>query len=103
MILDPYRQLIDDYLAEDAYQATWIFDRLQKSGYQGSYKTVQQYVRSVKDRRGRLAYSRFETEPGLQAQVSIMAFSWLSVIILTPRPREATFRARKTSSPKASN
>ena len=44
-ILDDYRQLIDDYLAEDAYQATWIFDRLQKSGYQGSYKTVQQYVR----------------------------------------------------------
>ena len=68
-ILDPYRQLIDDYLAEDDYQATWIFDRLQKSGYQGSYKTVQGYVRSVKDRRGRLAYSRFETEPGLQAQV----------------------------------
>ena len=68
-ILDPYRQLVDDYLAEDSYQATWIFDRLQKSGYQGSYKTVQQYVRSVKDRRGRLAYSRFETEPGLQAQV----------------------------------
>ena len=68
-ILDPFRQLIDDYLAEDAYQATWIFDRLQNSGYQGSYKTVQEYVRSVKDRRQRLAYSRFETEPGLQAQV----------------------------------
>lgn len=68
-ILDSYRQLIDDYLAEDAYQATWIFDRLQKSGYQGSYKIVQQYVRSVKDRRRRLAYSRFETEPALQAQV----------------------------------
>jgi len=68
-ILDPFRQLIDDYLAEDDYLATWIFDRLQKSGYQGSYKTVQLYVRTVKDRRGRLAYTRFETEPGLQAQV----------------------------------
>jgi transposase len=67
-IIDPFRQLIDDYLAEDAYQTTWIFDRLQKSGYQGSYKTVQEYVHSVKDRRQRLAYSRFETEPGLQAQ-----------------------------------
>jgi len=68
-ILDSFCQLIDDYLAEDAYQATWIFDRLQKSGYQGSYKTVQKFVHSVKDRRRRLAYSRFETEPGLQAQV----------------------------------
>ena len=68
-ILDPFHQLIDDYLAEDDYQATWILERLQKIGYQGSYKTVQKYVRSVKDRRQRLAYSRFETEPGLQAQV----------------------------------
>ena len=39
-ILDPYRQLIDDYLAEDDYQATWLYDRLQRLGYQGSYKTV---------------------------------------------------------------
>ena len=68
-ILDPYRQLIDDYLAEDDYQATWLHDRLQRLGYQGSYKTLQEYVRTVKERRTRLAYSRFETEPGLQAQM----------------------------------
>lgn len=68
-ILDPYRQLIDDYLAEDSYQATWLYDRLHKAGYRGSYKTVQEYARSVKERRQRLAYSRFETEPGRQAQV----------------------------------
>ena len=68
-ILDPYRQLIDDYLAEDDYQATWLHDRLQRLGFQGAYKTVQEYVRTVKERRTRLAYSRFETEPGLQAQV----------------------------------
>jgi len=68
-IIDPYRQLIDDYLAEDDYQATWLHDRLLHLGYQGSYKTVQEYVRTVKDRRTRLAYSRFETEPGLQAQI----------------------------------
>lgn len=68
-ILDPYRQLIDDYLAEDNYQATWLYDRLQNMGYSGSYKTVQLYVRSVKERRTRLAFSRFESEPGWQAQV----------------------------------
>ena len=68
-ILDPYRQNIDDYLATDDYQATWIFDRLEKMGYPGSYETVRDYVRSVKERRSRLAYARFETEPGLQAQV----------------------------------
>jgi len=68
-ILDPYRQIIDDYLAQDAYQATWIYDRVRKAGYQGSYETVRDYVRKVKERRSRLAYIRFETEPGLQAQV----------------------------------
>jgi transposase len=68
-ILDPYRQTIDDYLAEDDYQATWILDRLKKMGYSGSYETLRDYVRSVKERRSRLAYARFETEPGLQAQV----------------------------------
>ena len=68
-ILDPYRQIIDDYLAADEYQATWVFDRVKKMGYPGSYETVRDYVRSVKERRIRLAYARFETEPGLQAQV----------------------------------
>ena len=68
-IIDPYRQVIDDYLATDDYQATWLLDRLKKMGYLGSYATVRDYVRSVKERRSRLAYARFETEPGLQAQV----------------------------------
>lgn len=68
-VLDPFRQIIDDYLAEDAYRATWIYDCLKKAGYQGSYETVRDYVRTVKERRSRLAYIRFETEPGLQAQV----------------------------------
>ena len=68
-ILDPFRQIIDDYLAEDEYKATWIYDRLKKAGYQGSYETVRDYVRTVKERRSRLAYIRFETEPGLQGQV----------------------------------
>lgn len=68
-ILDPFHQTIDDLLAEDDYQATWILDRLKKMGYTGSYETVRDYVRSVKKRRSRLAYARFETEPGLQAQV----------------------------------
>ncbi len=68
-ILDPFRQIIDDFLATDEYQATWILERVKKMGYSGSYETVRDYVRQVKERRYRLAYVRFETEPGLQAQV----------------------------------
>jgi len=68
-ILVPYRRIIDDFLAEDDYQVTWIFDRIKKIGYPGSYETFRDYVRLVKERRCRLAYAHFETEPGLQDQV----------------------------------
>ena len=68
-ILGPYQQIIKDYLEQDNYQATWIFERLKKMGYRGSYDTIKIYVRKIKEQKSRLAYVRFETEPGLQAQV----------------------------------
>jgi transposase len=68
-ILDPYKQVIEDLLAEDAYQATWIFARIQHLGYPGGYDTVRHYVQGIKKQQSRLAYIRFETEPGRQAQM----------------------------------
>jgi transposase len=68
-ILNPWRQIIEDYLEEDAYQATWIFDKLTRMGYAGGYTTVKTFVQSVKEKKTRIAYMRFETEPGRQAQV----------------------------------
>jgi len=68
-ILAPYRQMIRDWLEHDDYQATWIFDKIKQLGYAGSYDTVKIFVRSVKKQRARLAYLRFETMPGLQAQM----------------------------------
>jgi transposase len=68
-ILAPYYQSIEDFLQEDSYQATWIFDRLRQLGYAGSYDTVKDHVRTVKEHKTRLAYIRFETQPGYQAQV----------------------------------
>lgn len=68
-ILDPYRQIIEDYLEEDDYQASWIFDKLKRMGYAGGYTTVKTLVQSIKEKNTRIAYMRFETEPGRQAQV----------------------------------
>jgi transposase len=68
-ILDPYRQIIEDYLEEDAYQATWIFDKLTRMGYTGSYTTVKTFVQFIKEKNTHIAYMRFETEPARQAQV----------------------------------
>jgi transposase len=63
-ILEPYHQVIRDFLNEDDYQATWIFDRLKRMGYAGSYDTLKIFVRSIKEQKYRIAYTRFETEPG---------------------------------------
>jgi transposase len=46
-ILDAYRPAIRDWLAQDSFQATWIYDRLRPLGYTGSYDTVREYVREV--------------------------------------------------------
>ncbi len=68
-MLDPYKQVIQDLLAEDAYQATWLFERIRQFGYPGGYDTVRHYVQGIKEQQSRLAYIRFETEPGRQAQM----------------------------------
>lgn len=70
-ILAPYVQIIKDYLEDDDFQATWLWDRVKNRGYGGSYDTVKRYVRTEKAKKNRLVYARFETEPGRQAQ-----FDW---------------------------
>jgi transposase len=72
--LDPYQQIVRDFLEEDDYRATWVYDRLRNLGYDGSYETVKKYVRRIKDQNTRLAYIRFETEPGMQGQVDFGDF-----------------------------
>jgi len=73
-ILTPYYGLIRDWLATDDYSATWIHDRLKLQGFTGSYDIVKRFVRQEIAKRARLAYVRFETEPGLQAQVDFSDF-----------------------------
>lgn len=73
-VLEPYHQVIQDFLDEDDYKATWIFQRLKNLGFTGSYETVKRYVGTIKEQKTRIAYIRFETEPGLQAQVDFGDF-----------------------------
>ena len=78
-ILTPYHQMIRDWLDHDDYRATWIFDKLKDLGYTGGYDTVRYFVRDVKNQKARLAYIRFETEPGCQAQMD-----WADFKVLNP-------------------
>jgi transposase len=74
-LLDPYRDTIKTWLEEDMdYTGTWIYDHLRSLGFQGSYEIVKRTVASLKAERQKIAYMRFETEPGYQAQVDFGEF-----------------------------
>lgn len=74
-ILDPYHEVINAWLDEDEYYtATWIYDRLVNRGYTGSYETVKRKVGKLKKNKQKIAYIRFETDPGHQAQVDFGEF-----------------------------
>jgi transposase len=74
-LLDPFRENISFWLNEDLeYRATWIYDRLTNMGFTGSYEIVKRKVHEIKAERQRVAYMRFETEPGYQAQVDFGSF-----------------------------
>jgi transposase len=68
-ILTPFVRIILDWLSQDDYRASWVFDRIKQIGYGGSYETVKKFIRPIKEQQARIAYARFETMPGLQAQV----------------------------------
>ena len=73
--LDPFTDNIVAWIEEDiAYSATWIYDRLSNMGFTGSYEIVKRKVRLLKAERQKVAYMRFETEPGYQAQVDFGEF-----------------------------
>lgn len=73
--LDPYVDNIRTWIEEDfEYKATWIYDRLTRIGFTGSYEIVKRKVREFKGERQQIAYMRFETEPGYQAQVDFGEF-----------------------------
>lgn len=73
--LDAYRETVKGWLEEDPdYQATTLYDRLTAMGFRGSYDIVKRLVKSIKGERQKIAYIRFETEPGRQAQVDFGQF-----------------------------
>lgn len=74
-LLDSFNGNIAFWLNEDLeYTATWIYDRLCNMGFTGSYEIVKRKVQKIKAEHQRIAYMRFETEPGFQAQVDFGAF-----------------------------
>ena len=74
-LLDDYMSNIKAWLEEDMeYTATWIYDHLVPMGFMGSYEIAKRKVHDLKAERQKIAYMRFETEPGYQAQVDFGEF-----------------------------
>lgn len=67
--LDPYKGQIDLWLEEAPYSAVRIHEKMQEMGYEGKYTMVRTYVSTKKSELNQKATVRFETMPGLQAQV----------------------------------
>jgi len=72
---DRFRGNLAAWLEEDMeYKATWIYDHLRPMSFSGSYEIVKRAVHDIKEERRKIAYMRFETEPGYQSQVDFGEF-----------------------------
>lgn len=66
--LDPYRQIIEEKVMIPV-SAKAIYDFIKKQGYEGKYTIVKDYCKSLKVEKQKAVTIRYETTPGLQAQV----------------------------------
>ena len=68
--LSPFHTFLDELLEDDPFiNLIPVYERLQRRGYSGGMTILRDYARKVRKRITTRAVRRFETEPGLQAQV----------------------------------
>ena len=75
--LAPYVEYIDGRLSEGLYNCEVLLRELRDRGYAGSVETLRNYVRPRRQRRQPQATSRFETEPGEQAQIDFASMPYI--------------------------
>ncbi|HBF68503.1 MAG TPA: IS21 family transposase [Firmicutes bacterium] len=66
--LDPFKSIIEDKVNLGCTGSS-IYHFIKRKGYDGKYTILRDYVRSIKVEESQKATIRFETNPGLQAQV----------------------------------
>ena len=77
--LDNYKEVIEEKLEMSCTYMS-IFKFIQKRGYEGKYTILREFARSIKIDKTNKATIRFETNPGLQAQVD-----WKEKLAMTSR------------------
>lgn len=66
--LDPFKSQVDALLAQGVWNAQVIFTELRRSGYEGGYSILCDYIRPKRSLQPSKATVRFETRPGHQLQ-----------------------------------
>lgn len=67
--LDPYKTIVTDKYLNHGSSAKSIYYFIKNKGFEGSYDLVKRYCKDFKDEQKKKATIRFETTPGMQAQV----------------------------------
>jgi transposase len=68
--LDAFESITDQLLKRYPHMtATRVFEELKKQGYQGGYTVVRERVKQLRSRPNKPLVVRFETAPGVQAQM----------------------------------
>jgi len=83
-ILENYKSIIIDKVDNYGVSSMAIFKFIQQKGYDGGYLTVNNFVKQHKNDQIKKATIRFETTPGLQAQVD-----WKESVIMVNKYGEA--------------
>ena len=85
--LDRFRPTVEGWLSgNEKRRATWVYDQINKLGYDGGYTIVKDMVHAIKQKNSRIAYLRFETDPGKQAQMDFGDFK-----VVSPNGEERTY------------
>ena len=77
--LADYTEYIQRRITDYPLRATRIYREIQELGYTGKYTIVKDYIRSIRPPEGISAVFRFETHPGVQAQVDWADCGYLDV------------------------
>jgi transposase len=69
--LDKFKEYIVKKLHEGPFTAVRLFREIQERGFTGKRTIVRDFVRKVRPEYGVQAVLRYETKPGVQAQVDL--------------------------------
>lgn len=67
--LDSFKPYLEDRLKAGVWNGRVLLHELRKQGYEGGYTLVTDWLRPQRQQSNAVAVRRFETPPGLQAQV----------------------------------